>query len=74
MIEDKLTPAQRIRLESIAQANMRLGPGAGSAMPERSISVLIAAAREIESYIREDRKDVTSLASTSPETIAPPGR
>lgn len=26
MIEDKLTPAQRIRLECIAQATMRLGP------------------------------------------------
>lgn len=40
MIEDKLTTAQRIRLECIAQANLALGTTAGrAASPERVIDV-----------------------------------
>lgn len=55
MIEDKLTPAQRIRLESVAQANIALG-GSPSSWSEtsRTLAVLRAAeriARYVESGV-----------------------
>lgn len=69
MIEDKLTPDQRIRLEAVAQANARLAPFAGASMargpagasfvrggyshPSGPLYELVDAARLLEQYIRD---------------------
>lgn len=51
MIQDQLTAIQRIRLESIAQANMRLGPMLGRDIAQATAE-LLAVAKAIESFIR----------------------
>lgn len=50
MVEDKLTAEQRIRLEAVNQANMRLGPMLGRGADEAVRDLLHQAAR-IEAYV-----------------------
>lgn len=55
MIEDKLTPEQRIRLESVAQANVRLasrlGPSAGGVLAMVAITELLREADRVARYV-----------------------
>jgi hypothetical protein len=68
VIHDQLTPGQRIRLESVAQANARLGPMLGRD-PQQALHDLLTVSVLIESYIRDGIKtpgtatDVATLES-----------
>lgn len=56
MHEDKLTPDQRIRLESVAQANILLGGAAPGAWSETSVlartAALLRTASRIDRFVR----------------------
>lgn len=51
MIEDKLTAEQRVRLESVAQANQLAGPRGFT----HGVDDLLAIAARIEGWIREGK-------------------
>lgn len=60
MIEDRLTRGERIRLESIAQANLRLSshPVLGSYHGKDPAALLLETAAQIASYIAPDPADM----------------